>query len=184
MKRFTPVFLFLAAMGIAAAKAEEEKTALRPPADERQVVPEERAALAKLRGLNASYEIAPTGHITDVQLISTRMNHIKELDLGFLSDLSHLQKLGVGALRIPIRGTEALLKLDRLTQLGLSGFRDEDMAVVGRMQQLRVLILDAPGLGEAGMAQIEKLRGLERLELAVATVDDACLQSLFRAFLT
>jgi hypothetical protein len=63
MKRITPLFFVLAAVALIAGKQEDEKATL-PHAGVPNVVPEERAALAKLREIDAIYAVKPGGHIT------------------------------------------------------------------------------------------------------------------------
>ncbi len=54
------------------------------------------------------------------------------------------------------------------------------MAVVGKMQQLRVFGFDASGVSDRGVAQLDHIDGLEELHLQGPCIDDAFLRRISR----
>ena len=145
MKPVTPFFLVLAAVGLIAAKQEEEKPTMKPLESEQHegqyVVRKERAALATLRQTQSLYHVNPAGHIFQVVLRNEASTGKNGLDLSFLSDLDHLEFLITSKIPATSQGARSLLKLKRLTDLALSGpdIGDEQMAVVATIKQLRVI---------------------------------------------
>ncbi len=130
MKRAISLFFVLTAVSLVAGKTEEEKPALEPAG--RQTVapvegpesrlaaemarenaairPEERAALVKLRRLQGCYcVISRTGHVTQIGILGQQVKDPPEVDLRFISALSHLEKLDVAHTRVSVRGMDSLL---------------------------------------------------------------------------
>jgi len=188
MNRITTLFLVLAAMGLVAAKPEEEK-AIPEPADVQQyrgqyIVPDERSAAAELDRLPATYAADESGRITRVVLADEGLQCKQELDLRFLSNLSHLEELILINIPLEPHGMDSIPTLKRLKSLEFTFTRrkvpDENMAALGKMRQLRILRFGASGPSDAGMAQLENLRGLEELHLSGLSIDDAFLRHISR----
>ena len=95
--------------------------------------------MGRLRRLNANYTVAPPATLprstsTGTRCISAVTSTSTSLDLSYLDDLV------IAGVPLTAHAVDCLPKLKRArTGLHVAGLRDEHMAVVGKLRQLRIL---------------------------------------------
>ena len=131
------------------------------------MVPDERAAVAKLGELHARYAVSATGHVAAVTIDSSSGKSPADLDLNFLSALSGLEKLEV--FQVPARpeALQGLSQVERLDVLAVPGpwRADEHLAVIAKIPNLREVTFGTSNVSSAGIAQLAGMHDLENLAM-------------------
>ena len=189
MNRAIPLFLVTAALSLVAATTLNSAEFLWgnasgrgdkdiPWSDKRgdDVVPNERAVLAKLGEVAWRYAVSPTGHVTAIEVDPGQVRNFNELDLNAFATLSELETVFVIKAPANARAINWLTKLSRLTYLNLGwGTGDEHLAAIGKIPNLRELAVATGNASAAGVAQLANLHTLETLTLSGSAINDESL---------
>ena len=167
-------FFLLAAASVAAAKPEDPIVTSTPNENGIDVVPDERAVLAKLQELHARWPVSATGHVTAVTIDASAGQNADDLDLNFLSVLSRLEKLAVfqagkarclgGADRVATADVLAVPGAWRSRQARGHNCKDPELAGVGVRRS---------DIGSAGVAQLANMHALQSLTMHGGVSDES-----------
>lgn len=118
--------------------------------------------------------------IQNLRFLDLSRTKIDDEGLGVLADLPRLQNLNLSGANISGKGVAELAKAPALDTLNLRGsqFGPQALEGVGRLAQVRYLILDEVDLSAADFSQLAEMRGLRRLDLANCQITDNNARSL------
>jgi internalin A len=113
-----------------------------------------------------------------LQIPTSPRSAITDAGLANLRNMVDMRELIMNGVKLTSDGLTSLRGMTRLTDLWIAGSRVEDLAPIGNLTGMHVLLISNSPITDAGLAPVAGFTALERLALASTPISDSGLKHL------